>query len=104
MAINTDDAREVGTPVQRLAGLLLADVDRLARLAAQRMQEVLPSSAKVPLDELTPIVLANTRNLLEIIVDPEIDRGRLEADYRASGETRARQGIAGDEMLHAWRL
>jgi PucR C-terminal helix-turn-helix domain len=104
MAVNTDHAREVGTPVQRLAGLLLADVDRLARLAARRMQEVLPSYAKVPLDELTPIVLANTRNLLEIIVDPEIERGRLETDYRASGETRARQGIAGDEMLHAWRL
>jgi hypothetical protein len=49
-------------------------------------------------------VSANTYNLLAVIVDPDADRGRMESDYRASGETRARQGIAGDEMLHAWRL
>jgi hypothetical protein len=104
VAIDTDDAGKIGTPVQRLAGMLLADVARISRRAAERMQEVLPSYAKVPLDELTPVVLANTRNLLEVIVDPAVDRGPLEAGYRESGETRARQGIAGDEMLHAWRL
>jgi hypothetical protein len=104
MAVGTDDTREAASPLQRLAAALLDDVDDVARRAAQRMQEVLPSYAKVPLDELTPIVSANTYNLLAVIVDPDADRGRMESDYRASGETRARQGIAGDEMLHAWRL
>jgi hypothetical protein len=104
MAVEAHDQREAGTPPARLAALLLADADRIAERAAARMQELLPSYAKVPLAELTPIVLANTRNLLGAIADPQTDRSRAEADYQASGETRARQGIAGDEMLHAWRI
>lgn len=58
----------------------------------------------MPRDELIPVVLANTRNLLEAIRDPDADPSRAQADHRASGETRARQGITSDEMLHAWRV
>jgi PucR-like helix-turn-helix protein len=104
MAVEAQDGRDAATPMQQLAMLLLADVDRIAERAAARMQELLSSYAKVPRDELMPIVLANTVNLLGVIIDPATDRTRAEADYRAAGETRAGQGIAGDEMLHAWRI
>lgn len=104
MAVDTDNAQAAGTPVQMMADLLLADIDRLVLRAAERMQEVIPSYAKVPIEELTPVVLANTRNLLAIIRDPDMDRRGAEDDYRESGETRARQGITSDEMLTAWRL
>jgi signal transduction histidine kinase len=87
-----------------LAELLLDDVERIAERSAARMQELLPSYAKVPRHELTPIVRANTRNLLEAIRDPDADHSRAQDDYRASGESRVRQGITSDEMLHAWRI
>jgi PucR C-terminal helix-turn-helix domain len=101
----TDTALNAETSLQQLAGLLLDDAERLAALAARRMQAQLPSYSRVPLEELTPIVLANTRNLLAAVRDPDgADAARVEADYRASGETRARQGITSDEMLYAWRI
>jgi signal transduction histidine kinase len=99
--VNTEDAR---SPVQVLARALLDDVERIAQRSVARMQEVLPSYARIPHDELAPITLANTRNLLQAICDPEPDRGREQQDYRASGVGRARQGITSDEMLHAWRI
>jgi signal transduction histidine kinase len=90
--------------VQLLAGELLRDVERLAERSAARMQEMLPAYAEVPRDELTPVLQANTRNLLEAIRDPGADPTRADAHYRTSGETRARQGITSDEMLNAWRI
>ena len=103
MAANTEDVR-TASPLEHLAGLLLADGERIAERGAAAMQELLPSYAKVPREALTPVVLANTRNLLEAICDPDGDRTRAQEDYRASGEARARQGITSDEMLHAWRI
>jgi hypothetical protein len=92
------------TPLEQLAALLLADAERLAERGAAAMQELLPSYAKVSREALLPVVLANTRNILEAIRDPECDRTQAEADHRASGEARAKQGITSDEMLHAWRI
>jgi hypothetical protein len=92
------------SPLEQLVGLLLADVERLSERGVAGMQELLPSYAKVPREELLPVVLANTRNLLEAILDPEADPSQAHADYRASGESRARQGITSDEMLQAWRI
>jgi hypothetical protein len=90
--------------VEQLAEALLADVDRIAVLAVARMRELLPSYAKVAPESLLPVVLANTRHILATIRDPETDRTEAEATYREAGEARARQGIASDEMLHAWRI
>jgi hypothetical protein len=104
MGADIEDAQDTAAAVRRLAEALLADVDRIAARAAARMQDLLPSYAKVPAGELIPVVLANTRNLFEAIIDPGVDRTRAESDYRAAGDARARQGIAGDEMLHGWRI
>jgi hypothetical protein len=104
MAVRTDDGQSAVTPVQELADALLADVELISAHAVERMRELLPSYEKVPADELMPVVLANTRHILAAICDPEIDRSEAEATYREAGESRARQGIAGDEMLHAWRI
>jgi PucR C-terminal helix-turn-helix domain len=104
MAVRTDDPHRAAAPLQQLTEALLAESDDLAARAARRMQEQLTAYAEVPLDDLTPVVRANTRNLLEMILDPEGDPERTEADYRTSGETRASQGITIDEMLHAWRI
>lgn len=92
------------TPLRQLTEALLADADTLADRAARRMQEQLPTYANVPLADLTPVVRANTQNLLELILDPERDRGEVEAAYREAGETRAQQGITSDEMLYGWRI
>lgn len=92
------------TPLHQLTEALLADADTLADRAAQRMQEQLPSYASVPLEELTPVVRANTRNLLEMILDPERDRTAADAAHREAGETRANQGVSSDEMLYGWRI
>jgi hypothetical protein len=92
------------TPLRQLTEALLADADTLADRAARRMQEQLPTYANVPLTELTPVVRANTHHLLELILDPERDRGEVEATYREAGETRAQQGITSDEMLYGWRI
>jgi signal transduction histidine kinase len=100
MSVNTGDVRGAS----RLAALLLRDVEQIAERSAARMQELLPSYAKVPRHELTPIVQANTRNLLEAIRDTHEDSSRARVGYRASGESRARQGIASDDMLQAWRI
>ena len=58
----------------------------------------------MPRRELTPIVRANTRNILESIRDPDADPSRARDDHQAAGNVRARQGITSDEMLHAWRI
>jgi signal transduction histidine kinase len=89
---------------QLLAEALLPYVERIAERSVARMQELLPAYSKVPRDELIPGVQANTRNLLEAIRDPDTDRRDDEDSYRASGESRARQGITSDEMLNAWRI
>ena len=105
--MSTEDARGAGAPLiesQMLAEMLLRDVELIAERSAARMQELLPSYARVPVGELTPIVRANTRNILEAIRDPDADRSRAQDDHQASGDTRARQGITSDEMLHAWRI
>src|SRR5947209_4289487 len=98
MAVKREDVRSGS---QLLAGALLDEVERIAERSAARMQEQLPSYARVPRRELMPVLVANLRHLLESIRDPDVDRRR---DYRASGETRARQGISSDEMLHAGRI
>jgi signal transduction histidine kinase len=90
--------------VQRLAGALLDDVERIAGLSAARMQELLPSYAKVPTDALIPVLLTNTRNLLLAVCDPNADQRRADDHFRVSGETRLSQGIEADEMLQAWRI
>jgi GAF domain-containing protein len=94
----------VGGAVQRLAGALFDDVERIARVSVARMQELLPSYAKVPADALIPIVLTNTRNLLRAVCDPDADYTRADQHLRLSGETRLSQGITADEMLRAWRI
>jgi hypothetical protein len=68
------------------------------------MRELLPAYDKVPQQELVPIVRANTQHLLALVRDPDADRTEAEAVYREAGESRVRQGIPGDEMLHAWRI
>jgi signal transduction histidine kinase len=90
--------------VRRLAEVLLGDVERIAERSVARMQELLPSYARVARAELVPVTLANTRNLLEAIRDPDQDRGSELEAYRVSGDTRALQGITSDEMLQAWRI
>lgn len=104
MVVRTDDGQSAVTPVQELADALLADVELISAHAVERMRELLPSYEKVPAAELMPVVLANTRHVLAAIREPDIDRTDAEATYREAGEARARQGIAGDEMLHAWRI
>ena len=88
---------------QRLAALLLRDVERIADRTAGRMQALVPAYARVPRRDLTPVVAANMRNLLEAVRHPETDRRRRQQrDHRRSGRTRALQGITSDEMLQAW--
>jgi signal transduction histidine kinase len=99
--VSAGDARSGS---QRLAEVLLGEVERIAERSVAKMQELLPSYAGVPREELVPVTLANMRNLLEAIRDPDRDRGREQEAYLASGGTRARQGIASDEMLQAWRI
>ena len=103
MAATTDDVRSA---VHRLAGSLLEDVERIAGRSVARMQELLPSYAKVPADALLPVTLTNTRNLLEAVRDPDADADPTSADrhFRQSGATRLDQGITADEMLQAWRI
>ncbi len=101
MAATTDHVRSA---VQRLAGALLEDVERIAGRSVARMQELLPSYAKVPADALLPVTLTNTRNLLEAIRDPDADPTPADRHFSQSGETRLTQGITADEMLQAWRI
>jgi hypothetical protein len=97
MAGNTDDVRRGS---RRIAEALLSQVERISQLSAARMQELLSSYATVPRRELVPVVLANTRKLLEAIRDPGADCSQERSDHVASGVTRARQGITTDDMLH----
>jgi signal transduction histidine kinase len=97
-------ANDVRSSVQQLALELLDDVELISALSVARMQELLPSYARVPADALFPVTLTNTRNLLEAAGDPNSDRGAAEDHFRLSGETRLVQGITADEMLQAWRI
>jgi hypothetical protein len=90
--------------VERLADLLLDDVERIAERSVVRMQELLPSYAKLPAAQLTPLALTSTRNLLEAVRDPDADLIRSDGHFRVLGETRLRQGAAADEMLQGWRI
>lgn len=92
------------TPLQRLVDELLARVEVLVERAAERMQEVLPSYAVIHRAELLPVVRENTRNILMAVSDPEVAPPADHAHYRETGEVRARQGITGEDMLHAWRI
>jgi hypothetical protein len=101
VAAGTDEARSA---LQQLATALLDDVEPIARRAVAGMQELLPAYAAVPREALLPVTLTNTRNLLEAVRDPDADPGRAEDHFRVSGETRTRQGMTADDMLHAWRI
>ena len=92
------------TPLQRLAGELLERVEVLVERAAERMQELLPSYARIERAELLPIVRENTRTILLAVSDPESAPPADHAHYRETGEVRAGQGITSDDMLHAWRI
>jgi GAF domain-containing protein len=59
MAATTD---EVWSAVQRLARALLGDVERIAGRSVARMQELVPSSDKVPGHAPAPVTLTNTGN------------------------------------------
>jgi GAF domain-containing protein len=94
----------VRSEVRQIADLLLQDVERIAKLSVARMRELLPSYAKLPAAQLTPLALTSARSLLEAVRDPDDDLSRAEEHPRVLGETRLAQGIAADEMLHGWRI
>ena len=94
----------VDSAVQRLAGALLDEVERLAERSVARMQNVLPSCAKLPADALIPVTFPNTRDLLEAVCDPRPDQSTAEHYFRRSGAIGLGQGITADETLHAWRI
>src|ERR1700748_2501084 len=83
---------------------MLGDVGRIVERSVARMQEVLPSYARVPREELVRVTLADTRGVLEAVSDPEGDRWRAGEAYREWRDVRARQGITGEEMLQAWAI
>ena len=95
---------DAGRGVQWLAEALLLELDRIAARSVARMHELLPSYARVPPEDLLPVVTTNTRNLLEAIRGPDRARSHERAAYRRSADTRALQGITSDEMLNAWRI
>jgi signal transduction histidine kinase len=101
MAAHTDDVRSA---LKQLAEALLDDSERITERSVSRMQEMLPSYARVPREALMPVTLTNTRNLLEALRDPDADPSRAEGFFRVSGETRIRQAVTADEMLQAWRI
>jgi|HubBroStandDraft_6_1064221.scaffolds.fasta_scaffold02808_10 signal transduction histidine kinase len=101
MASSREDVR---SSLEQLAEELLGEVDRIAERGTVRIRELLPSYAKLPAEELLPVTLTNTRNVLEAVLDPEADPSRAAEHFRGSGETRVRQGITADEMLQAWRI
>jgi GAF domain-containing protein len=90
--------------VERLADLLLDDVERIAERSVVRMQGLLPSYARVSAAQLIPLALTSTRNLLEAVRDPDADPIRSDGHFRVLGETRLSQGAAADEMLQGWRI
>jgi GAF domain-containing protein len=95
---------QVPSEVKELAGVLFDDVERIAECGLARMQEVLPSYAKVPAEKLVPVTLTIARHLLEAVRDQGADAIRAEDHFRLAGEVRLGQGIAADEMLQAWRI
>src|SRR5580704_1549924 len=101
MASSREDVR---SSLEQLAEELLGEVDRIAERGTVRIRELLPSYAKLPAEELLPVTLTNTRNVLEAVLDPEAEPSRAAEHFRGSGETRVRQGITADEMLQAWRI
>jgi signal transduction histidine kinase len=90
--------------IRQLASELLADAEPIAARSVARMQELIPAYTRVARDDLIPVTLANTRNLLAAVGDLDSDPDQAEAQYRVSGTTRARQGITSDEMLNGWRI
>ena len=101
MAANTTDVRRA---VERLVGALLDDAERIARHSAARMQELLPSYAKVPADELIPVTLTNTRNLLHAVGDQSVPHAGADDHSQLLGDARLNRGITADEMLQTWRI
>jgi hypothetical protein len=99
-----NEPRGAATPLERLVDALMQRAEQLADRAAAGFQEMFPSYAAQDRAALTPIVLRNTRSLLEAIRDPQHDTAADIEMYRESGEDRARMGISSDEMLHAWRI
>jgi hypothetical protein len=78
----TGSTEGVRSEVRQLASVLLADVEEIAERGAARMQELLPAYAPVPHAELVPVVLGNTRNLLEAVGQLDSDRVGAEVQYR----------------------
>ncbi|HWE08647.1 MAG TPA: GAF domain-containing protein [Solirubrobacteraceae bacterium] len=87
-----------------LAGVLLGDVEQIVARTAARMQELLSSYAGMSCEDLIPVLLADTRHLLEAIGDPAAGGARAELDHRASAETRAGQGVTRDDLLKGWQV
>jgi hypothetical protein len=98
------DSGVVLTPLQRLADALLDRIDVIVEHSVERIQEQLPSYARLPRADLLPVLRQNTRNILTAVRDPDAAPSAESEDYRQSGEVRAAQGITSDEMLHAWRI
>jgi signal transduction histidine kinase len=87
-----------------LAGVLLGRVVQIVERTTALMQERLPSYARWSRADLMPVVLDDTRHLLEAIRDPDANRGCADLHHRASGETRARRGVTSDDLLQGWRI
>jgi signal transduction histidine kinase len=102
--VSAQMSSHVRSEVEQLADLLLEDVERLAERCVARMQESLPSYAKVSAAQLTRPVLTSMRILLEAVRYPDADSIRAEGHFRVVGETGLSQGIAADEMLEGWRI
>src|ERR1700761_6806354 len=83
--VGTRDAR---SEAQLLAGILLEHVEPIAERSVTRMQELIPSYARVARENLVPVTRANTRNLLEAIRDPDRAQDQERRDYLVSGAVR----------------
>lgn len=83
-------ADQAHSEVKQLADVLLDDVERIAACGLARMQEVLPSYAKVPAEKLSPVTSTITRHLLEAVRDQGADRISAEDHFRLAGEVRSR--------------
>jgi hypothetical protein len=103
-AASQQGRRAAASPLERLADALLPHTDLIAGRTVDRMQEALPSYAKLPREALLPIVTGNVRNVVTAVRDPDADRSAELEHYEESGEERARQGISSDEMLQGWRI
>jgi hypothetical protein len=90
----------------RLAALLLGDLEQIVERTAARIQQLLPAYERVSREDLIPVLLADTRHILEAICDADAERGREAIDdrARARAQARARQEVSGDELLQGWRV